>query len=189
MPPSIFRAAIPCLAALLLASGCVASRQAASLASFEAALAGRDSATATLEAWCAERGLADPARVTAEPADGPAMPLPPQDRAALGVSPEEPLGYRHVRLACGGRVLSDARNWYVPARLPREMNDTLETTDTPFGKVVAPLGFRRERLSSERGAAEGCPQGTVLSHRALLRLPDGRAISLVLECYLEENLR
>jgi chorismate-pyruvate lyase len=109
-------------------------------------------------------------------------------RKALGVTADEPVAYRHVRLACGGTVLSDARNWYVPARLTPAMNRTLETTDTPFGKVVMPLGFRRERLEARRGRAAECPAGTVLSHRALLRVEGGAAISLVVECYTRANL-
>jgi hypothetical protein len=68
------------------------------------------------------------------------------------------------------------------------MNEALETSDTPFGKVVAPLGFTRKRLASRRGAAEDCPKDTVLSHRALLELPDGRPLSLVVECYTTANL-
>jgi len=93
-----------------------------------------------------------------------------------------------VRLTCGDAVLSVAHNWYVPARLTPKMNHALETSDTPFGKVVAPLGFRRERLGSQRGRMAECPVGTVLSHRAVLKLADGRAISLVVECYTRANL-
>ena len=108
--------------------------------------------------------------------------------AALVIGPEEPIAYRHVRLMCGEATLSDAKNWYVPVRLTAAMNRTLETTDTPFGKVVAPLGFRRERLTAQRGRSPDCPVGTVLSHRAVLRMADGRAISLVAECYTRANL-
>ena len=85
-------------------------------------------------------------------------------------------------------MLSDGKNGYVPARLTPAMNTALETTRTPFGTVVRPLGFRRERLEGRRGRAEGCPGGTVLSHKAVLRLGDGRAISLVTECYTRANL-
>jgi hypothetical protein len=69
------------------------------------------------------------------------------------------------------------------------MNHTLETTDTPFGKVVTPLGFRRDRLAAQRGRTNECPKGTVLSHRAVLRVANGSAISLVLECYTRANLK
>lgn len=96
--------------------------------------------------------------------------------------------FRHVQLLCGTAVLSDAKNWYVPSRLAPAMNAALETTETPFGTVVRPLGFRRERLASRRGRAAECPAGTVLSHKALLRLADERAISLVAECYTSANL-
>lgn len=169
--------------ALAALSGCAALR----LAEFERVLAAQDSATAALGEWCRSRRIADPPTIRAEQA--PAAPHPTAEiRRLLGVSDGEPLAYRHVRLACGRTVLSEADNWYVPARLGAEMNRALATTQTPFGKVAAPLGFRRERLSEQRGRAPSCPAGTVLSHRALLRLPDGRPLSLVTECYTRANL-
>ena len=109
-------------------------------------------------------------------------------RSLLAVSETEPLAYRHVNLVCGEIVLSVADNWYVPGRITAEMNHTLATTQTPFGKVIAPLGFYRERLSATRGRADDCPPGTVLSHRALLRLPNGVPLALVTECYTHDNL-
>lgn len=170
---------------------CVALTLAActpTISRFERTLAANDSATAALGQWCAARGIAEPAKIRAL-ADRTADEAPsPATRAALGVSTEEPLAFRHVQLLCGSTVLSDAKNWYVPARLTPEMNAALLTTDTPFGTVVLPLGFRRERLASRRGRAAECPPGTVLSHKALLRLADGRGISLVAECYTPANL-
>lgn len=174
--------------ALLLAS-CATPQEKDALARFEAALAAQDSATAALEAWCATRGIAVPAQVVATPVAGPRLPPTPRNRGVLEVSPQEPVEYRHVRLSCGGVVLSQAHNWYVPARLTPEINRQLETTDTPFGKAVAPLGFTRERISSTRGGIEGCPADTILHHRAVLRLPDGRPVSTVIECYTAANLR
>ncbi len=127
-------------------------------------------------------------------------------RAALDVKPDEPLGYRRVRLKCGDHVLSDADNWYVPSRLTPEMNHVLETTDTPFGKAVAALHFRRHTLSADllwRPAAEGLgndaaaapPEagalaipGHVLEHRAVLSTPDGEPFSEVVETYTGEAL-
>lgn len=155
---------------------------------FQAVLAANDSATAALAQWCAAKGIATPPSIRAL-ADRSAVAQPSaQIRAALAVGPQEPVAYRQVRLACGDTVLSHAHNWYVPSRLETGMNRTLETTDAPFGRVVAPLQFRRERLAEKRGAMEECPPATVLSHRALLRLPDGRPISLVVECYTRANL-
>lgn len=148
----------------------------------ETTLAAQDSATAALGQWCAARHL-EPATVTAALVKGEDA-LPPPDLDTTLALPEagEP-GYRHVRLSCGGRVLSEAHNWYVPQRLTPAMNAALAATDTPFGKVAAPLGFRRERLGTVHGAAPGCPRDTVLSHRALLRLPNGAPLALVVECY------
>lgn len=170
------------LSAALL-TGCAGS----SLSEFEAALAAQDSATAALGDWCRMRELGNPAAIRAERLGG-SPEASPELRRLLGVSPSEPLAYRHVRLACGAAVLSEADNWYVPGRLTPEMNLLLAATDTPFGKVAASLGYRRERLAELRGTAPGCPPGTVLSHRALLRLPDGSPLSLVTECYTRANL-
>ncbi len=44
---------------------------------------------------------------------------------------------------CGGHVLSEADNWYVPARLTPQMNRALDTSDTPFGAAVKALDFHR----------------------------------------------
>lgn len=158
------------------------------LGEFEKTLAANDSATVALGQWCERRQLAA-APVIRAVADREAVAPPSAAvRQLLGVAPGERVAYRHVRLACGDHVLSVAHNWYVPARLTPAMNQTLATTDTPFGKVVTPLGFRRERLEEKRGALPDCPRGTVLSHEAALKLPDGRAFSVVIECYTRANL-
>lgn len=173
------------LLTLALPSGCVAQ----DLAGLERTLSSQQSATAALEQWCSAKHIAEPAKVVADADRSARMPASADVRAALAVAAGPALGYRHVALRCGGRVLSVAHNWYVPERLTPEMNHTLETSDVPFGKVVAPLQFRRERLARVRGRAAECPAGTVLSDRALLRKPDGQAISLVIECYTRANLR
>ena len=152
-------------------------------------MAAQDSATAALGDWCARQSIAMPPVIRAERI-GAAKDAPPaRVRALLAVTPGEPLALRHVRLSCGGVVLSEAWNWYVPARLPEAMNARLDGSDTPFGTVIAPLGFTRQRLASRRGVMAGCPAGTILSHRAVLRLPDGRPVSLLTECYTRANLR
>ncbi|NKJ43208.1 hypothetical protein FHW94_002692 [Novosphingobium sp. SG720] len=179
-------AALPLVAPTLVMvlAGCVPSR----LPALEATLAAQPSATAALAQWCNTQGLADPATIRAA-ADRTPRAAPPAVRSALGVAVGEPLGFRHVRLSCGGVVLSDAQNWFVPARLTPAMNDTLAHTDTPFGTVVAPLQFTRQRLAARRGRMAECPAGTVLSHRAVLRRPDGAAISLVVECYTRASVQ
>lgn len=163
-------------------AGCTTPR----LAAFERTLEAQDSATAALGQWCKARAIADPPTIRAEQAG--ITPQPSAEVRRLLAAPDEALAYRHVRLICGNAVLSEADNWYVPGRLTAEMNHTLATTQTPFGRVVAPLGFTRERISAKRDRAADCPNGTVLSHRARLVLADGRPISLVTECYTRANL-
>jgi len=174
--------------------------------SLNADLLAHDSATLTIERWCADHRLADPARIVAERVSDAAKPASAEVREALDVKPGEPLGYRRVRLKCGDHVLSEADNWYVPARLTPEMNHALETTDTPFGTVVAALHFRRHTLSADllwRPLPKGWEIGAtpvpqeagaltipdhVLEHRAVLSTPDGEPFSEVVETYTGEVL-
>jgi hypothetical protein len=176
------------------------------LETLNADLLAHDSATLTIERWCADHRLADPARIVAERVRDAAKAASDEVRAALDVKPDEPLFYRRVRLKCGDHVLSEADNWYVPARLTPEMNHALETTDTPFGKAVAALHFRRHTLSADllwrplpKGweiGATPAPQEAgaltipdhVLEHRAVLSTPDGEPFSEVVETYTGEVL-
>jgi len=160
-------------------------------------LLSHDSATQTLERWCATRHLASPAKVVAERDRTISKPVTAEQRQTLKVSDKEPVQYRRVRLRCGGHVLSEADNWYVPSRLTAAMNQQLETTDTPFGRVVQPLKFQRHTLNSkvlwspppaeERSAPRDIPR-EVLQHRAVLTLPDGTPFSMVTETYTREVL-
>lgn len=171
------------LAALAL-TACTPNPQ---IALFRANLDAHDSATLALEQWCGAHHLAEPARIEAvtmpDSADAPAGAA---IRARLGVGPETALRQRHVHLTCGSHVLSDARNWYVPDRLTPAMNATLDTTRTPFGKVVAPLGLHRSTLTGPAPAP--CPRGTIVHVSAVLRGDDGRPYSLVSECYTRANI-
>ena len=170
------------LAALALLAGCAGDT---TLGRFRQTLAAHESATLALEQWCAARHFADPARVEAgQRPDGPTRPATAAIRAALEVGADEPVRVRHVALSCGGRVLSDAWNWYVPARLTPEMNRALDTTRTPFGKVVAPIGLHRQPLSADPAP---CPAGTIHHVTAVLHRDDGAAYSLVSECYTRAN--
>ena len=153
-----------------------------------AALLAGDSATLTLESWCARRRLADPARVVAVRDPRAVQPPPPEVRDRLQVSPGEPVAYRRVRLTCGGYVLSEADNWYVPARLSLSMNQTLDTTDTSFGRVILPLGPHRINLGVEwlwtgSGVLPG-PREGLFRHRALVEDATGRPLAYVQETYL-----
>ena len=112
------------------------------------ALLTENSATVTLERWCRTHRIADDPTIVADRDPAREQPITQEQRAALGIGPDEPVRYRHVRLSCGGRLLSEADNWYVPARLTPAMNATLETSHVPFGKAVAALLFTRTTLSS-----------------------------------------
>ncbi|WCM26742.1 hypothetical protein NDN01_22530 [Sphingomonas sp. QA11] len=173
------------------------------LQSLNAELLSHDSATLTLDGWCARRRLAPTgSRVAAERVAGQGKPATPDLRAALQVGAEEPIRYRHVRLRCGDHVLSEADNWYVPSRLTPEMNAVLDTTDTAFGRAVQALHFRRQTISAtllwsplpdgwdvmpkERKKTVGrklAIPAAVIEHRAVLRLPDGTPFSQVVETY------
>lgn len=116
-----------------------------------AALLSSRSATATLEKWCADHKMAAEPKIVARRLPGPDRPASEETRRRLRVEAGEPVKYRRVALSCGAHVLSEAENWYVPGRLTEEMNRTLETTETPFGKAVAPLEpFRRTIETSAR---------------------------------------
>jgi chorismate-pyruvate lyase len=162
------------------------------LRSLNAELLAHDSATSVLEHWCDTQHLAAEPRIHAERVAGAERPADATVRRELGVGPQVPVRYRHVRLRCGTVVLSEADNWYVPARLTPAMNATLESTDEPFGRVVQPLGFRRVRRAAEfRWPPEAHGQSapaTVLVHRAVLVLPDGTPFSYVVENYQREAL-
>ena len=162
----------------------------ARLRDFEARLESQDSATAALQSWCADHLGVDPPTVRAIRDRDVVKPADREVRRRLRAEPDEPIVYRRVSLACGGRVLSEADNWYRPRLLTPAMNAALETTDTPFGAVVRPIGFHRRSLDIRmllRPGARETPR-EVLRHRAVLETAEGRPFSLVVETYLAQTL-
>ena len=150
--------------------------------------------------------MASPARVVAERVHGAEQAPTAEQRRLLGVGATEPVRFRRVRQSCGGRVLSEAGWWYVPARLTPDMNRMLDTTDTAFGRAVQALAFHRRTLSAKLlwwplpqdwdagaplpevpGATLTIPHD-VLEHRAVLTLPDGTPFSQLVETYTSEVL-
>jgi hypothetical protein len=173
----------PALLSLLLVGFPLPAGADDTLARLKQDLANGPSATEVLSHWCGDLHFANPPQIHAEQV--------PEHHAlharALGllkVPAHESIGYRRVRLTCGGHVLSIADNWYVPSRLTPAMNQTLNTTDTPFGTVVKPLNFHRVTLSAQPMREDR----TVFQVRALLLTPDGRPISLVVENYQQDLL-
>lgn len=168
---------------------------------FNADLLSHASATATLERWCSEHGLAPGAKIIAKLDRGFQKPLEESGRQLLVLAHGEEPAYRHVRLYCGDKLLSEADNWYVRERLTPEMNRLLDETDMPFGRAVKELNFRRQTLSAwllwsplpehwetrpplspdAREPLEAPDH--ILEHRALLRKADGAPLALVVETY------
>jgi hypothetical protein len=179
-------------------------RMLAQLQTLNSDLLSRDSATAVLQALCDRREPGAP-RIRARRIDAPDNPQAAgAARRQLGAAANEAIRLRRVELMCGEVVLSRADNWYLPDRLTTEMNSTLNSTETPFGVVVAPLRFQRRTLSSRllfnplppgweaagELAFEGpaTPPPHVLQHRAVLQTPDGRPFSLLVETYTDRVL-
>lgn len=172
-------------------------RATALLETLNAEILASPSATVSLEKWCGAHGLANPARLVAEKVEGAAKPLSDEQRRRLGVGPDQPVKYRHVRLRCGGHVLSEADNWYLPSRLTPEMNRALEATDAPFGRVVRPLGLWRRTLEAKilwspldapGSAATLAPPENLFEHRAMLYTKDNLPFSEVDEIYRRDAL-
>ena len=173
------------------------------LETLNADLLSNNSATLTLAHWCDIHHLAFPATIKAVRV-AQDKPVSSEQRQELRVSPAEPVRYRRVQLKCGAVVLSEADNWYVPSRLTPEMNRLLETSDTPFGKVVQGFHFQRRTLSAKllwRPLPEGWEMNPatantamdpmpaiLLEHRAVLTLPDGTPFSEVVESYTSKVL-
>jgi chorismate-pyruvate lyase len=166
-----------------------------------AELLSHDSATATLERWCATYSLAARPTIVAERVANVDKAPNEELRRDLRVGESDPVHYRRVTLRCGTLVLAEADNWYVPGRLTAEMNKLLDTTDTPFGRVVKSLAFQRHTISAKvvspvlpqgwetmapariEEMGEPCLPAQLLEHRALLTLPDGTPLSEVVETY------
>lgn len=150
--------------------------QAGDVEALDRALSATASATAVLQSWCDRhrpgvRIRAVVIRRETVPAGG--------HGAVLGVAADQ-VAYRRVQLRCGEDVLSEADNWYVPARLTPAMNAAL-ASETPFGVVVRPLAPSRRNLSSERSWA-GQGSSEILRHHAVLSAR-GQPIAEVIETY------
>jgi hypothetical protein len=173
----------PALLSLLLLTVSLPAAADDPLARLKQDLGKGPSATEVLSHWCSDLHFADPPQIHAEQVPEHHA-LHARALSLLKVPAHEPIGYRRVRLTCGGHVLSEADNWYVPSRLTPAMNHTLNTSDTPFGTVVKPLDFHRVTLSAQP-MREG---RTVFQVRALLLTPDNQPISLVVENYQQDLL-
>jgi chorismate-pyruvate lyase len=164
------------------------------------------SATFALDKWCADHKLANETKIRARLVRAANKPVMAEQRQRLQIDRNEPVKFRHVELACGERILSEADNWYVPSRLTAEMNRLLETTDTPFGRAIAGLKPFRQTFAVEvlwKPLEDGWEVGPPLAdrpqqalaippklfeHRALVFGPDFKPLAEVDEIYTRDNL-
>jgi chorismate-pyruvate lyase len=171
-----------------------------------ASLLASNSATKTLETWCADHHMAADARLRAHLLRDVQKPLSAAERQRLDIGPDEPVIYRRVELACGDHILSRADNWYVPSRLTPAMDKALATTDIPFGRAIENLHPRRRTFAviilwqplaegwemapppaDRPQAALGIPP-LLFEHRAVVTADDGKPISEVDESYTRDIL-
>ncbi|EJC80756.1 hypothetical protein Rleg4DRAFT_2402 [Rhizobium leguminosarum bv. trifolii WSM2297] len=176
------------------------------LQTLNANLLSNASATLTLDRWCAAHKLApEGSKIVAQRARGQDKPADQRIRQLLNVGPSEPIAYRHVSLTCGDRVLSEADNWYLPAKLTAEMTKALNTSDIAFGRAVQALNFTRTNLTAKllwAPVSEGWDMDGLLAdetssrslppflleHHAVLKLPDGTPFSALVETYTDKVL-
>ena len=139
------------------------------------------SATLTLEAWCRDHKMADDPKISAPLVAGAPKAPTGEQLQRLQVGATSAVKYRRVELRCGNHLFAEADNWYVPGRLTPEMNRLLETSDTPFGRVVQPLRPYRRTFASVR--LWSFPSDTLFEHRAVLYTSDDEPFSEVDETY------
>ena len=172
------------ICAVLLSSFGARAAPEARLGAFEAQLEANPSATAVLQTWC-DAHARPGTRIVARQVQSAPAPPPAQARQALAIKPGEAVRYRRVQLMCGGRVLSNADNWYLPGKLTDAMNDTLDRSQTPFGRAVAALHFSRRNLETVYLPPGG---SDVLRHSAVLLTDKGQPFSFVVETYTRQIL-
>mgnify|MGYP001546212015 FL=1 len=160
---------------------------------FDAALRSADSATTVLSAWMAEPPGGAPASLVVRLRPASAGPFPTGLRERLEVSHDAEIRLRRVWLVLDGRILSEAENWYIPARLTDGMREALTASQVPFGAIVRPLRPTRETIAVARlwAPVENAllrPPSRVLHHRALMRTATGEPICEVSEFYTRNVL-
>jgi chorismate-pyruvate lyase len=143
----------------------------ATLWSLHQALLTADSATSVLESFF---GTVSVIRLDQPPSINEGL----EER--LRLAPGDDLRHRVVRLMAGEKLVSEAELWFVANRLPAERVQRLESSDTPFGRIMRPLGLKRVVLM-----ARICRPGEAgaLLHRALLAAPGGVPVAEVFELY------
>jgi hypothetical protein len=158
-------------------------------------------ATETLLAWCGAHGLSQGPITVERRQHGVLSDVPDEVRAALSPAADETVHYRHVQIMRGTLPLATAENWFVPQRLAAGMNDGLQTTDVPFGTVIAPLHPSRRTLVADArpfsdtsaenpralsGLAYQLHPEIILEHKAVILSGSGTTLALVKESFFSE---
>ena len=107
--------------------------------------------------------------------------------APLMVGAQEPAISQRILLCGAQRAYLHAESWLVPARMPRDMQEALERTDTPIGQLwkAARLETFREivdfRRETNADVATLLDSGEGILARSYLVYTAGRPMSLVVE--------
>jgi chorismate-pyruvate lyase len=151
------------------------------------------SATRELELWCRQHRIGNGRIVAFVKNDTSLQELDDESLDVLNYLEARRLAkFRHVKLATEGIVVVDALNWYLPTNLTPAMNQQLQTTDIPFGHVVAPLHpwrhtfFVRRCMPdqlAERSSADTCR--IAFEHHAVVRAASGAPLAVVHERFLK----
>jgi len=158
-------------------------------------------ATETLVAWCDEHGLSQ-GPISVECNQRHVLSAMPDNiSAALALAAGEIIHFRQVRIVRGPLPLARAENWFVPQRLAAGMKDVLQTTNVPFGIVVAPLRPARRTLVAHvrpltadpsedplrlSGPARQYQPDIILEHTAVICSGTGTALALVKEQFFSD---
>lgn len=181
-------------AAIVLRTEADRARARAQMARICRHIATAPSATLTLEQWMSIEHMRADATVRSLPVAGAGEPASAEQRALLGVDDASEVDFRHVMLTCGDTVLSEARNWYLPGRLTADMRAQLAHGTSSYGRVILPLGPRRESIATdwrwEAQLAEGQTVPMSLNaddvafvHMARVFDGEGQVLALVEERY------
>jgi chorismate-pyruvate lyase len=166
-----------------------ATVRSAALDQFTRLIAGTDSATRTLAAWCGQP-LATHIHTREEAA------TLPEEAVLLGLPPTTTLQRRHItHRRRDGTVLCEARAvvWLDSPALPGLVVARLRTGPQPLGELLRPLGMRRRTLGASRLWDYSRPleyddqDRAVLGVSATLEVAHER-VALVEETYLEPVL-
>jgi chorismate-pyruvate lyase len=158
-------------------------------------------ATETLLAWCDEHGLSQ-GPISVKCYQRQVLSAVPDDvSTALAPVAGETVHFRQVQIMRGALPLAGAENWFVPQRLAAGISESLQTTDVPFGTVIAPLRPSRRTLAAHvrpltidpsedpsrlSASVRQSRPAIILEHTAVICSGTGTALALVTERFFSD---